>query len=69
MPSFCEYRNCHNLASSTYMGYCNQYHYERAQILALKEKLKVKEESLLVSCVKKSEPKLEFSQKQDSVLK
>lgn len=51
------------------MGYCNQYHYERAQILALKEKLKVKEESLLVSCEKKSEPKLESSQKQDSVLK
>jgi hypothetical protein len=30
MPSFCEYRNCHNLASSTFMGYCNEYHMNRA---------------------------------------
>lgn len=29
MPSFCEYRNCHNLASSTYFGYCNQQHMDR----------------------------------------
>jgi hypothetical protein len=29
MPSFCEYRNCHNLASSTYLGYCNQEHMDR----------------------------------------
>ena len=29
MPSFCEYRNCHNLASSTYIGYCNQEHMDR----------------------------------------
>ena len=30
MPSFCEYRNCQNLASSTYGGYCNEYHLNRA---------------------------------------
>ena len=29
MPSFCEYRNCHNLASSTYFGYCTQQHLDR----------------------------------------
>jgi hypothetical protein len=30
MPSFCNYMNCHNLASSSYQGYCNQNHFERA---------------------------------------
>lgn len=52
MPSFCNYRNCHNLASSTYAGYCNQYHYDRAQILELKERIKAiekKEETHSVS--------------------
>lgn len=29
MPSFCEYRNCHNLASSTFLGYCNEQHMNR----------------------------------------
>ena len=29
MPQFCQYRNCHNLGSSTYMGYCNEYHFKR----------------------------------------
>ena len=31
MPSFCNYLNCHNLASSTYQGYCNEYHMKRAK--------------------------------------
>ncbi len=31
MPSFCAYLNCHNLASSTYLGYCNEYHMKRAK--------------------------------------
>ena len=30
MPSFCEYGMCHNLGSSTYQGYCNEYHMKRA---------------------------------------
>ncbi len=31
MPAeFCDYKNCHNLASSTFGGYCNQYHLDRA---------------------------------------
>ena len=29
MPSFCSYGMCQNLASSSWGGYCNQYHYER----------------------------------------
>jgi hypothetical protein len=31
MPSFCEYLNCHNLASSSFGGYCNEYHMKRAE--------------------------------------
>lgn len=46
MPSFCEYRNCHNLASSTWGGYCNEYHFLRAQLLEAKEKVKEVEEKL-----------------------
>ena len=30
MPSFCEYGMCHNLGSSTYLGYCNEYHMNKA---------------------------------------
>jgi hypothetical protein len=30
MPSFCEYRNCHNLGSRTYLGYCNEDHLKRS---------------------------------------
>jgi hypothetical protein len=31
MPAeFCDYKNCQNLASSTFGGYCNQYHLDRA---------------------------------------
>jgi hypothetical protein len=30
MPRFCEYGMCHNLGSSTYLGYCNEYHMKRA---------------------------------------
>jgi hypothetical protein len=29
MPEFCKYLNCHNLASSTYDGYCNENHKKR----------------------------------------
>lgn len=29
MPSACAYRMCHNLASSTWGGYCNEAHYKR----------------------------------------
>lgn len=30
MPSFCEYGMCHNLGSSSYLGYCNEYHMNKA---------------------------------------
>ena len=30
MPSFCLYGMCHNLGSSSYQGYCNEYHMNRA---------------------------------------
>lgn len=29
MPEFCKYANCHNLASWTYQGYCNEEHRKR----------------------------------------
>lgn len=29
MPSTCAYRMCHNLASSSWGGYCNEEHYKR----------------------------------------
>ncbi len=29
MPEFCQYLNCHNLASRTYNGYCNENHRKR----------------------------------------
>jgi hypothetical protein len=29
MPEFCKYGNCHNLGSSTYQGYCNEYHFKK----------------------------------------
>jgi hypothetical protein len=44
MPSFCDYRNCHNLASSTWFGYCNENHYTRAQLDEAKERVKHLEE-------------------------
>ena len=37
MPSFCLYRMCHNLGSSTFLGYCNQYHMEKGLELEKKE--------------------------------
>ncbi len=44
MPSFCEYRNCHNLGSSSFGGYCNAYHMERGFELERKEAQKKREE-------------------------
>lgn len=32
MPSLCQYRGCQNLGSSTYSGYCNEYHFNLAFI-------------------------------------
>ncbi len=29
MPQFCQYRNCHNLGSSSFWGYCNENHFQR----------------------------------------
>lgn len=46
MPSFCEYRNCHNLASSTWSGYCNQNHFERAMLQEAKERVQQLEETI-----------------------
>ena len=39
MPSFCLYGMCHNLGSSIYQGYCNEYHMRRAEYLEAKQKL------------------------------
>ena len=39
MPSFCQYRMCHNLASSNYQGYCNKDHHTRGKILEFKEQI------------------------------
>jgi predicted DNA-binding transcriptional regulator len=44
MPSLCAYKMCHNLASSSWSGYCNQAHYERAKLEELKEQIKKLEE-------------------------
>jgi hypothetical protein len=46
MPSFCEYKMCHNLASSTWSGYCNQDHYDRAKLDEAKERVRQLEEKL-----------------------
>lgn len=37
MPSLCLYRMCHNLGSSTYLGYCNAFHMEKGLELEKKE--------------------------------
>lgn len=41
MPSFCLYGMCHNLGSSTYQGYCNEYHMKRAWEREEKERVKL----------------------------
>lgn len=38
MPSFCLYGMCHNLGSSSYQGYCDDYHMKRAWEREQKEK-------------------------------
>jgi hypothetical protein len=40
MPTFCEYGNCQNLASSAFNGYCNKYHWLRAQIKEKKDEMR-----------------------------
>ena len=37
MPSLCLYRMCHNLGSSTYLGYCNAFHMKKGLELEKKE--------------------------------
>ena len=44
---------CHNLASSTWSGYCNQAHYDRAMLLEAKQ------------CVAELEEKLKKKEQQD----
>jgi hypothetical protein len=46
MPSLCNYGMCHNLGSSTYQGYCNEYHMKRAKLLEMKEQVSKLEEEL-----------------------
>lgn len=46
MPSFCEYKMCHNLASSSWSGYCNQDHYERAELERVNEHLRLLKEKI-----------------------
>lgn len=31
MPNLCEYRNCHNLGSRLYEGYCSDSHMEKGK--------------------------------------
>jgi hypothetical protein len=38
---------CHNLASSSYQGYCNADHFKRGKILELKEQLAILNASLI----------------------
>ncbi len=45
MPSFCEYKMCHNLGSSTFLGYCNVYHMERGLELERKEAQEKREQA------------------------
>ena len=41
MSSFCKYLHCHNLASSNFGGYCNEYHRKQAEeIKPLLEEIK-----------------------------
>jgi hypothetical protein len=44
MPSLCLYKMCHNLGSSTFLGYCNVYHMERGLEEERKEAQKQREE-------------------------
>ena len=37
MPELCRYRMCHNVGSSSFVGYCNESHYERGKLDELKE--------------------------------
>ena len=46
MPHLCEYKMCHNLASSTWSGYCNQNHYERAMLEEAKERVQQLEQTV-----------------------
>lgn len=46
MPSLCAYKMCHNLASSTWSGYCNEDHYNRAMLLEAKQHIVELEEKL-----------------------
>jgi hypothetical protein len=39
MPSFCDYRNCQNLASSSFGGFCSLYHFKRGQILVKRQQI------------------------------
>jgi hypothetical protein len=41
MGKLCEYKMCHNLASSTWGGYCNEDHYKRG----LKEEEKLRNQT------------------------
>ncbi len=45
MPSFCQYKMCHNLGSSTFLGYCNAYHMERGLEEERKEAQRKREEA------------------------
>lgn len=55
MPSFCNYRMCHNLASSSYLGYCNQQHMERGLDLERKEAILAQKERKAVQPPPKEE--------------
>lgn len=56
MPSFCEYRNCHNLGSSSYQGYCNKEHMTRGLILELNQQVSTLTASLTLQVDCKEAP-------------
>lgn len=44
MPSLCLYKMCHNLGSSSFLGYCNVYHMEKGLEEERKEAQREREE-------------------------
>jgi hypothetical protein len=60
MPSLCIFLNCHNLGSSTYQGYCNQYHMEKAK--EYKVLYKIIEENKEISTLAQARKKVKIAE-------
>jgi hypothetical protein len=52
MVEFCRFQNCHNLVSSTFQGYCNQYHKDKGAEYELL--MKILEKNPNVSTIKEA---------------